>query len=469
MNKQKKTIIIAAVVLAVLLAAVLTVWLLLPENEPEDPTSVTELVDIFEYDSAFIERVEFKNTAVGDPFAFKKGFKAGNVFYSIEGDDTFESKQSFFIMTVDMIAGLGGQEVIEKNPADLSKYGISDKRPTVVVTRTNQAEKDTIIFGDAYPLDGTLCYVYVDTLDCVYTTSASIKETLSSPASYYRDTNILPAMNEGTYDNVASYEMLLPDGYRLAFERNPESDGSVFIETAPKSGAADNYNVTNRILDKIMNLSVVGVVEDFPQDLAAYGLKNPIRVTVGLTDGEKTTLLIGYMDEDFIFVMKEGIPMVLAVSGDFTFLDVRGEDILETGLFMYSIKEVSRADIFCNGKNYVFTVDDQTDEEGNGHFEATFQGKALQVDDARSLYAGMLSFYAVGSYTGKVPDEVQYSVTFTMRDGTKNVLTLSRINSRQYAATVNGTCNSYVSVTAVNHLLKLIDMVEKGESIADIF
>ncbi|MBQ3096496.1 MAG: hypothetical protein IJC53_08705, partial [Clostridia bacterium] len=62
-----------------------------------------------------------------------------------------------------------------------------------------------------------------------------------------------------------------------------------------------------------------------------------------------------------------------------------------------------------------------------------------------------------------------YSLEFTMRDGTVNKLELRKLNSRQFAAVVNGTCNSYVSITAVNHLLELIDMVEKGESIENIF
>ena len=81
----------------------------------------------------------------------------------------------------------------------------------------------------------------------------------------------------------------------------------------------------------------------------------------------------------------------------------------------------------------------------------------------------MLSFFAINSYTGKLPQETQYSLEFTMRDGTVNKLELRKLNSRQFAAVVNGTCNSYVSITAVNHLLELIDMVEKGESIGNIF
>lgn len=468
MNKQKKNIIIAACVLAILLVGVLAVWLILPALEPDPSEEPVNDVVIFDFDSAFIERVDFLNPVRGGNYSVCKGYKAGSVFYYIE-NDPFESRQSYFVMTLDMIASLDGGKLVETSPSDLSKYGIKDENAAIVISRTNATEKDRITFGDFYPLDGSYVYAYVSTTDSVYTISSSVKDTLSSASTYYREINIVPDLTEETFTELKSYQCILPDGYVLAFERSPEGSFAAFTETKPKQGAVDNYNVSSRILNKLLTISAITVVEDNPKDLAQYGLKNPIKIVVDYMDGGRYTLHIGAMADDFIFVMMEGVPTVLAATGDFSFVDVRGEDILDTGLFMFPIKDISQAVFHANNKDYVFVVDDRTDENGEGEFSASFQGKPMKEADARSLYAGMLSFYAVGSYTKTPPADTQYSLTFTMRDGTTNKLELRKINSRQYAAVVNGTCNSYVSITAVNHLLDLIDKVEKGESIENIF
>lgn len=468
MNKQKKNILIATIVLAVLLVAVLVVWLVLPALEANPSEQPDDEVVIFDFDSAFIERVDFVNPQDGRDYSVCKGYKAGSVFYYIE-NDTFESRQSFFIMTLDVIASLDGGKLVEQNPADLSKYGISEDSAAIEISRTNADEKDRISFGDYYPLDGNYVYAYVSTTDSVYTITSSIRDTLSSARTYFRETNIVPDLTDETYTELKSYKCILPDGYVLAFERSEENSFSAFTETSPKQGAVDNYNVSDRILNKILGISAITVVEDNPKDLAQYGLDDPIEIVIEYLNGGTYKLLVGSMTDDFIFVMKDDVPTVLAATGDFSFIDVRGEDILDTGLFMYDIKQVTCAVFTAEGKKYVLNVDDQTDDEGNGEFSATFQGKPLKQADARSLYAGMLSFYAVGGYAKTPPTETQYSLEFTMRDGTVNKLELRKLNSRQYAAVVNGTCNSYVSITAVNHLLNLIDMVEKGESIENIF
>lgn len=468
MNKQKKNIIIAASVLVVLLISVIVVWLVLPTLEPAGSEVPQDDVVIFEFDSAFIERVDIINPTLGDSYSICKGYKAGSVYYYIE-NDTFESRQSYFIMNLDMIASLDGGKIVEKNPTDLEKYGIKDENSSVRITRTNSEDTDLIIFGDFYPLDGGYVYAYVSTTDTVYTISSSIKDTLSNGKTYYREINIVPDLTEETFTELKSYKCTLPDGYVLAFERSPEGSFAAFVETMPKEGAVDNYNVSDRILNKLLNISAIAVIEDNPKDLSPYGLDKPIKIEIEYVDGGKYTLEVGSMTDDFIFVKKDGVPTVLAATGDFSFVDIRGEDILDTGLFMFSIKDVTRAAFTADGKEYVLEVNDKTDEEGNGEFTAYFQGKSLAQDEARSLYGGMLSFYAVGSYTRTPPSETQYKLEFTMRDGTVNRMELRRLNSRQFAAVVNGTCNSYVSITAVNHLMDLIGMVEKGESIAEIF
>ncbi|MBQ3095368.1 MAG: DUF4340 domain-containing protein, partial [Clostridia bacterium] len=256
MNKQKKNIIVAAIVLAVLLATVLVVWLLLPALEPDPSEEPTDEVVIFNFDSAFIERVDFINPSIGDDYSVCKGYKAGSVYYYIE-NDSFESRQSFFIMTLDMIAGLDGGKLVEENPADLSKYGINDENPAIEITRTNVDEKDRIAFGDFYPLDGSYVYAYVSTTDSVYTISVSIKTTLSSASTYYRETNIVPDLTEETYTELKSYKCVLPDGYVLAFERSEEGSFAAFTETSPKQGAVDNYNVSDRILNKLLSISAI--------------------------------------------------------------------------------------------------------------------------------------------------------------------------------------------------------------------
>lgn len=470
MNRQKKNILIAAIVLGLLFLAVGIIALILPTFEPDNSESIVNTVSIYDFDSAFIERIDFINPDNGKDYSICKGFKAGTVYYYIENDNTFESRQSYFIMTLEMIAGLDAGKLVEKNPSDLTKYGIGDEKATIQVHRTDTDAVDKIVFGDFYPLDGSYVYAYVSSKDAVYTIGSSIRNTLSSSQTYYREINIVPQLTEGTFEELKRYTCTLPNGYVLSFERSTEEDAlSVFVQTKPKQGAVDDYNVANKILNKLIAISAIAVVEDNPKNLEAYGLDDPIRVDIDYVDGSKYTLLIGARTDEAVFVMLEGVPMVIAATGEYTFLDVRGEDILSTGIFLYNIKDVTKAVFSTADKEYVLIVDDQTDNEGNGVFTASFQGEPMEQAEARSLYSGMLSFFAVNSYTGKLPQDTQYSLTFTMRDGTTNKLELRRINSRQYAAVVNGTCNSYVSITAVNHLLDLIDKVEKGESIENIF
>lgn len=466
---RKKSIIIGAVVLAVLVLAVVAVAVILPAIGSEEPTPQSpDYLEIYDFDPAFITRLEFTNVTLGDDYYISKGLKAGSVFYSITGDDVFEYDQTDIMLTFDMIAGLTGNALVEQKPTDLDKYGIKAESPKVTVEK-NDGTKPELVFGDAYPLDSNYRYLYVSDKDAVYTVSLSIYNTLTGPYTYYRDVYIFPLITEGTYDELQGFSCIQPDGQTLSFSRSEDSF-SVFTLTEPLTGLVDNYNVSDKIMDKILELNCLGVVEDHPQDLAAYGLDKPVKLIFDLKDGSRTVILLGAVTENFVFVMREGTPMVVAVTGDFSFTEVIGQDILDIGLFMYPIKDVTKG-VFTTpeGKTYVLEVDDRTDEEGNGEFFATFQGKNIKQGDARSLYAGMLSFYSIGSYTKGVSGEPDYTLTFTMRAGGENRLELYRINSRQYATSVNGVCTSYVSVTAVNHLLELIDMLERGESIEEIF
>lgn len=467
MNKQLKKILIASGFLVFVSAVAVALVIFLPQiKNTADKTKNTSNIYLYNMDSSLITRIEVKHPLEGKAYVITAKVKNGNAVYAVQGDNTFAYKQSIIGITVGMISQFQATKMVTDDLKNPSEYGLTTKSPTLEFTTTDGVNH-LITFGNKTPFTDKTYYVRIDNEPKVYIVNESFYSTFLMPVTSYRDLTIL--LTVGTdYVDLSSYKVTNPDGKVIDIELNPNKDVdmSVYRETSPYTGLVDNYNIATMVFDKLYTLEATGVVEDYPKHLADFGLDKPYRVEVVSKLGEKMVLLIGRAEKDFTYIKREDVPSVWAATGDFTFLDVNGADVLDTSIWMYNIHDVSKCVYKTPEATYTFNIDDRTNKEGKGDFFASFNNKSITQDNARSLYSAMLTFYAVGAYENKLPDKYQYEMTFTMRDGTVNVMKLYRLNSRQYAAEVNGKCRSYVSVTAINELQKTIDTILSGGALS---
>ena len=195
---------------------------------------------------------------------------------------------------INRLQNLEFRRVLDENPADLDKYGLS--RPEIRVEFTGGVNADTIELGNRGPIGSTL---YL--------------KKKSSPRIFLVDSSLKSLLNKGLFDlrerRIISFERNQVEGIDLVYpdrEIQLELKDLKWKIAKPAAFLADESEV-NRILTELINLKADRFIVEKLEDPARYGFNRPqLLVTLNLKDKKTAAFRIGASAEGGVYANRVG-------------------------------------------------------------------------------------------------------------------------------------------------------------------
>ena len=478
MKKYRTTLLIAAIAVVVVgvLYAVMWLW---PDAEPEvtpspTPTAVkTTLVNLTRTE---VDRITL-TAADGTALMVYSDTTKARVTPAKQG---FAYSSSQVATLYAALLTLDSERTVSENPGgmDLVEMGLS---PPAVVCRlhTKSGEVVKLSLGKLNVL-GAGYFVQLNDDPTVYIVSKYRGDTMMKPESDYRDLSFLP-----NYDAEVDYSTLFTafswqhngrpvEMVRRTVEeiaRIESLDMSHYVLTQPFEAEANDAVVYNVIINTLKTIRPSKVVEDDPEDLARYGLDNPVTLTVQDVRGWSGTLLVGKKDTESggrFVMLPDTSAVLLDTSSDYAILDMSPASLRNSLLFIYPIADVLKAEVTFDGVTRVLEMDEQkATDTTEASFSCALDGGEILEINARRLFQRMIAFMIEDEVPeGATLGRQRLKVVFRMRDGDTHVMELRELNERHFAVIVDGQeTGFYVNVSKYTSLVDGFAVADTGERI----
>jgi hypothetical protein len=261
----------------------------------------------------------------------------------------------------------------------LSKYGL-DKPVTVKIGLTDGSTKEIEIGSNSPTNEGM--YVKNKGESKVYLISIYEENKLKLSKGHFAIKEILPV--EPTTLKTFSYEK----NGELQFAVSISSETSMKI-TAPVEEVAEITSITP-ILQAVVKLAINDVVDDNPSDLAKYGLNKPA-YSIEYGDGSTTKKILFGKDlqQGSLVYAKffDGKSVFTIDIAPLTFLDMKFSDVINPFVYLPNINDVSRVDLFIDGKTIVSDIAVDTEKKPDeDKFKVDGKDANMKNADDKSLF-----------------------------------------------------------------------------------
>lgn len=290
---NKRTIIILAVVLALLAGSVYAVGKLKSKSNVVGLDDDEKSVVMFKADSDDV--TEITVNMPDESFTIVK---------NSDGEWHLKGKESIVIDNVKAeslaveVSVINAYQLIEKDAKDLSVYGL--KNPQYSFSAVIAGNTKTFYRGDETPVGSYYYFMDADNRD-VYSQYSSKCTSIFKSISTYRDSSITAFDSE-----AVNYIEVKGIGGGYTAQKSAEESGSENTDTAysswnltsPVNVPADEDKLRTDVLEKAANISSLEFVSD-GGNYSDYGLDNPqYTLTIRETEGTQQTVLIGNTDEN---------------------------------------------------------------------------------------------------------------------------------------------------------------------------
>lgn len=433
MSKRARTLLISAIALVVL-AALLTVLLLLPapSGDEDDVTPDTSVSLIAKEDTVTVTQVNI--TTPNESFLIEND-KDGE--FTIKRYADVPQQPYAYDVLAETLLSVTASRLIADTPEHPEDFGFDKAEACTAAVQVTYSDATSFAFelGDLSP-SGEGYYLRRDDSSAVYLVDAAFGETVAQPSTEYlltapitaptateqdetvvvRDVTLFGTVRkepivfqvsgEASSDNAQA-----PTGYYLTkpYYRNLKS-GTGLVDTSVYSG-----------------FTATRVVKAHPTaaDLKRYGLNNPYSactVTLaiqkatkeGVGDEETTTLsfhsALEYTikvgndagdGERYAVVYTDGelVPLLYTVpTAELAWINTQYDDVADQLLFFTYIDTVETMSITLDGVTTSFALTHTpTAEERDDQLTAIANGKKYDTSDFRDVYVALMSLMRSGS------------------------------------------------------------------------
>lgn len=334
-----KTLIILAVILALLILAIFYV-------EKREEKKEKFKGKLLTYNSSEINKVELKRGS--ESIIFEKK------------DDTWEitsplkTKADKYTVErlVEDFSDLKIERKVEENARDLKKYGLEPPYRILKIFKKD-GNSMTVYLGIENPIDGAL-YAKKPEENIVYLIPSFLKSGLDKPLFDFRNKKILEFEKDKV--NRIIWES---EGKRwVAYKKEEEW----FLED-PVKALADKGKIDD-ILYSITGVEAKSfAVENYKKEqLKDYGLENP-KIKISIKEEKELNISIGVKEEKDkknVYAMSNLSGIIAEVPETFlTEIDKKPEDIREKSVAVFWSFDVQKFSIIKDGKEYLFEKDKQ--------------------------------------------------------------------------------------------------------------
>lgn len=488
--KNKKLLIILAIVLALMVAAfvVLKITEKAPESEKTPDTPAPEVENNTPPQPATSSSSKIVDRSSGDVKSVEVTADDGESFTITYGEGEFGQTSSMsdaeLKYSEDEMNTLSGyvsllvalEEVGEQT--DDALFGFDKPQRRMKIT-FKDGESVTLLLGKETPyVVGADRGVYIRREDSniVYTIGGSTTEILMRKKADYRE--IMIFSTPASFEEFEWVTVSRPGEPELKVMRKAEGEKEIAEDpsleayipdykiVSPIERNTDNYAVEEKLFNKILPLKSATIVEDYPKDLAVYGLDKPVKLKFKIATGEETSILIGKRTQSGKrYVMEEGIPSVGETNVDIDLDNISYADIAEKLIWFFNSTDSPVFEYeLSGGEKHTLSVWTE-----NKSLKSEYDGRVLSGNNGKNLF-----FYTVGmTIAGECPKNASLGksvlkIKATLAGGQTSTLELLRLNERQYAVKIDGKAPQfYIGVDEVQALLDCFDIIKNGGTIPD--
>ncbi len=448
MIKKNKGLIILIVVIVVLASVYALVTFLKTGVDDETPSDTDESIEIYNIDTQTIKNIKINSFKESYTLSFYDSVSIPELPGSyIDEEKAYATRQGLSIITTD--------EIISQNADNASEYGFDNPSYTVEIITEDENGK-MIEIGDASPV-GNGYYCKVKGEDRIFIVSNYKYEYIAYPSSYYRTMTFF----EVDRNAISDITLDVYNKHTLTFKENMVTDTDAphnvfdrYQMTSPYTWPASS-NMVGKILDSVTQLEVLEYVSENSENMAEFGFAPYVaKLTFAHDGGQSDTIYFGNNKESIIYIRTDKDDKIYGISAEpFSYLEVEPFSFLSDFAFLRNIMTVKHINYTHNNvtADFIITALD------NENVDVKKNGKLMSQEKFKELYTELISISVAGAYDGVFPGKAFLSYTFDYNDLSTEKVEFYKIDERRAALSVNGKCQFYVNMVALNEKLEKID------------
>ena len=456
-----------------------------PETNQDEEETVDNSFALYEYPRDDVSEIRIENSD-GDYTIVRKGLES----FSITEIESLPQNETTISAATRCAASVTAEALVEENPEDLSKYGLTDDLYTAKFTvsfKNDKYPQKTVYIGNSVP-DNSGYYIKVDDSESVYTAKKSGLNYFTYPAVDYINTLILQEPENNTdWPVIDTLRIQRPDlDWDIVIENGLKGDiesevtvisAQVMVE--PVYAYLDITNsaaVTHGLWGLRANLAVAAFPSE--EDFEKYGLDNPTatltieaelqtyKLTIGspvyLKDenGEDTTTVQSY------YGYYEGIDAIfLFDAADMPWATVMPADITSSMMTTNYIYDLDTIDIEVyspEAKTYKIDIVGYKDDN---KVDASLNGSEIDGENFKLFYQFLLKCPIEDLWLEEPTGDCFMKVTINTVGGHTDVLEFYEQASRRTAVKLNGHPSFKFGSDYIETLMRNLDAVESGTEI----
>lgn len=490
MEKRKKGLLMAAVLLVAVIAVYGAVIHFSKESETETEAEASSMV-ISSVDSDAIVAIDYENN--GKQMSFVK--EDGQWLY--EADRDFPVLQDSLTAMTNELAAVTAVRKLE-DPEDLSEYGLDTPVWTIHYTDSDGRTSTIMVGSTNDSVDG--CYLQLEDDTAVYMVDAAFTESFITDLYELADMEDFPTIETASMTGltIQAGEKTL----QLATAASADSGWIAFDGGEQKE--ACSASAVSALLNTVAGITFSQDIDYNCSDLSLYGLDTPVAaITVDYTEEivvetestaesaadeseteetetetvtveKKAVLYIGGTDGDGdYYVCLDGSKEVhtMAKTTAENLMNYQLIDLMETSILSGSLDEVDRMTITIGDQSWQIekkteTVTVEKDSEAEAEEESEeaetevvenwyADGREIELLDLSSVYSQLSGMTAEQILETAVEPEGETTLTVALKlsDGTETGIDFTEYDTSFQLASVNGTARKLVNKRDVEKLI----------------
>lgn len=508
-KKRMLRIVVSVVVVLALLGSVFAITTLIPKKATGDTSSETSSSSMFSIPvvaakTENVKSVSVKNSVGKFDLYSKKaettssssstssGTTSDKAWY-VTGIDEALTSSSLISTFVGKCTSLTAFKLMEDKNLD---YGLDN--PSTVINVSYEGDSNysyTITVGNKTP-DSSGNYVRVDATGNsselettvpgngnVYIVTTSNLSGFEVDTTSFADLKMVNAITQTDVDasyftnsKLSKFDYLTLSGTNfeneIRIEANPDTTSTLaFKITKPTNRYANSDKLSDYLTMLTSGLSASSVVSysQTKENLALYGLNNPVAV-ITIKVGERTVkLTVGAEKDSNYYVIVDGKPCIYSVAAtNMAFVSITSKEYYSQFLLIDNIKTVSSIRFESEGQDITIDLVSSKDENDKDVLAASYNGTTVNTESMRNLYQYVLMLEPQEYLNSGKEGSNVLTITLKYSNGNSNKvvkLTTSEDSSRQCLATVDGVVQGLISKSSITNIINYAKEVSLGHEI----
>jgi len=355
-------------------------------------------------------------------------------------------------------ASVWTEQIIDESPSDLSQYGLEKSSRLTFVTDST-GNKAEYILGDMTP--SRLSYYVMEAGDPrVYAIASYIAEYMLFTLDDIRQRYLFPSFefSEFVQFRLESRLTKIEISNKLP-ELRPDlaSIFSTHLVTSPyirPRGA--NVDALSKLVAPFVDLTIVDFIDDAPESLKPYGLDDPVRIFLEI-EKESIDLLIGKEIDGKRYAKLPGAPGIFTIDGMESVVSVKPFSLIDKFAFIVNIDWVDHLSINGGEKNLSADLRKEGDDS-----IFLLNGRKANTDSFRTFYQAVIGLLVDAEYPGPVGQnensgELSFEYRLNNPPGEKVIFSLIPYNRDFYALKQDGVTEFLISRNQVRRIYETAD------------